>query len=58
VPDDLLGALQNLVMRYAMPVYFENGINISKSYQEQAIEDMKNYAELIGMMIDMERFTA
>jgi hypothetical protein len=58
VPDDLLGALQNLVMRYAMPVYLENGINVSKAYQEQAIEDMKNYAELIGMMIDTERFSA
>jgi hypothetical protein len=45
-------------MRYAMPVYLENGINVSKAYQEQAIEDMKNYAELIGMMIDTERFTA
>jgi len=58
LPDDLLGALQNIVLRYAMPIYLENGVNLSKWYQEQAIEDMKNYAELIGLMIDNDKFTA
>lgn len=58
LPSDLFGALMNIVMRYAMPIYLENWVNLSKAYQEQAIEDLRNYAELAWIIIDNERFTA